>query len=836
GVALGVGVLVAIDLANESAVESFRRSVDDVAGSAQLEVRGNGVGMPGDTFAKVARHPGITAIEPVISGDVTFSGSASTTESLLLLGVDLLGTGDPKGNTIREISFSLHEDLVFQDLLTNSDNIILTERFARRHGLSLGDRVELVAAGFPGMYTIAGVIGAGSIADTLDGNLAVVDLAVADIMLRRRGLLDRIEIRLAEGLDVDRVAEELAATLGGGLVVERPQARSARVDNMVAAFRFNLRALGHISILVGAFLVYNTMSIAVLRRRPVIGTVRALGVSRGAVRLVFLLEGALMGIAGSVLGIIGGVVTAGLLLRPVSEAISINFVQIHGASLVVGWGVLFQAVTLGVGGALVAALGPASDAASTPPANSMRRGSGEVAGSAVPWKSILVGLILALAGMAILSREPRPGLPVAGYLASTFIIGAFAFWSRPFLALISSLAHRPASRFFGAEGLVAVAATRAAIGRSSIAISGLLVSVAMTISVTVMVASFRVTVTSWMEQVLVADLYISPAAAGSGADGPTMPAEFAHRISSLDGVEAVDPFRTWTATIDGQSVRIGSGDFRVPRFTSEDSRGRPMQDVLALARERQGAVVSEAFANKHGREEGDLLVLPTPSGPRELEIIAVYTDYSSEQGYVIFDRNLYNEWFGDELINSVAVYLGADADRDGMRSAIRAIAHEMEGVPGVVIRSNDELRGFALEAFDRTFAVTHILKVIAILVSVLGVTTTLLAQVVDRRQELSTLRYLGATRRRIGKIIVLETGLIIKAGLILGLPSGLIMSWILTRFIMLESFGWTIAFVIPWLLVAQVCVIIFVGSLLAGILPAREAMRSSGDSSSGLGR
>lgn len=261
-----------------------------------------------------------------------------------------------------------------------------------------------------------------------------------------------------------------------------------------------------------------------------------------------------------------------------------------------------------------------------------------------------------------------------------------------------------------------------------------------------------------------------------------------------------------------------------------------MQDVLALAREERGAVVSEAFSNKQGLGEGDVITIPTPAGARDLKIIAVYTDYSSEQGYVIFDRQLYDEWFGDNLLNSVAVYLDGSVDRDALRGSIRSIATEMEGVPGVVIRSNDELRGFALEAFDQTFAVTHILKVIAILVSILGVTTTLLAQVVDRRQEMATLRYLGATSRRVGRIIGIETGLIIKAGLILGLPAGLILSWILTRFIMLESFGWTIAFAIPWVVVAQVCVIIFLGSLLAGVLPAREAMRSPAESTAGLSR
>lgn len=621
GVALGVGVLVAIDLANESAVESFRNTVNDVAGEAQLEVRGNGIGLPGPTFSRVARHPSIKAIEPIISGEVSFQRQDNgTTVTLMLLGVDLLGSGDPVGNSIRDIQFILTEGIELTDLLRRPDLLLFTERFARRHGIAPGDRVTLHAAGFPGVYQVGGLLGDGTFADTLDGNLVLGDLAVADVILRRRGLLDRLDLKLVDGADVDKVAGEIHAYLGEAFVVERPQSRSARVDNMLAAFRFNLRALGHISILVGAFLVYNTMSIAVVRRRAVIGTVRALGVGRKAIRGVFLLEGVLIGLLGTAVGILGGVLAAGFLLNPVSEAISINFVQIHQAGLHVGKSVLIQALILGVGGATLAALGPANEAASTPPANTMRRGSDEVAADQLPWGIITVGGVLFLIGMVLLSREPRPGLPLSGYLASTFLIGAFSCWSRPCLGVVSALARRPFSLFFRVEGLLAVSSTRSALGRSSVAISGLLVSVAMTIAVTVMVASFRGTVTSWMEQVLVADLYISAATGNPGGEGTTMPLEFATRIGALEGVSMVDPFRTWVATINDLPVRLGSGDFRVPRFTSIDKRGRPMQEVLALARANRSAVASEAFSMKQGLGEGDLVHIPTPGGLMKVRI------------------------------------------------------------------------------------------------------------------------------------------------------------------------------------------------------------------------
>lgn len=838
GIALGVGVLAAIDLANESAVESFRSTVEDVAGSAQLEVRGNGIGLPPETVARVAAVPGVAGLSPLITGDFLFPApeDGTATETLTLLGVDLLRSGEPEDRPVRDIRFSLLEGLAIQDFLTRDDLLILTERFARRHSLEPGDAAQFHFAGLPRRMVVGGVVDAGPFADALNGNVAVVDISVADILLRRGGLLDRIDVMAEEGADTEALAARLAALPGPSLLVERPRARSARVDGMLAAFRFNLRALGHISILAGAFLVFNTMSISVLRRRPVIGTLRAMGVRKGEIRGVFLLEGALFGLAGSILGMAGGMVAAGFLLHPLSEAISINFVRVRPSGIIVNTSILMQALFLGVGGSLLAALLPASEAANTPPANTMRRGTEEQGAARWPWRPLVGGLLLALLALPLLLREPRAGLPIGGYIASVLLVGGFAFWARPILALVCTALRRPWALIFGAEGLLAVAATRASLARSTVAVCGLLVSIAMTISVTVMVSSFRTTVTSWMEQVLTADFYIAPIAGGADVRTEPMPPGIAARIAALPGVAAVDPFRSWEATLNGLPVRIGSGDFTVPRFTSRSRDGRPMPQALGQARENRAAIVSEAFAMKQGLGRGDVISLPTPRGDRALPIEAVYTDYSSEQGFVIFDRGLLLEWFDDHRIDSVTVHLEPGADRAALRAAIGRIAADDDDIPPLSIQANEELRASALSAFDRTFAVTNVLKIIAILVSILGVTTTLLSQVLDRRHEISTLRHLGAWRARIARLILLETVLIVLTGILLGIPAGLMLSWILTRVIMLESFGWTIEFAIPWLLTIQTALIIFLGSLVAAVLPAREAIRNGGVGSSASGR
>ncbi len=827
GVALGVAVLVAIDLANESAVASFRRTVDSVAGSAVLTVRGNTAGIPGPAIATIAATGGVTAAAPLIEDNAVYTPPDSeAAESLLLLGVDFLRTTERLDEAVRDLEFELEEGRDIASLVTTTDALIFTRRFLEKHGLALGGGVELAIAGRSRVYTIAGVIDGGSIVDSVDGNVVVTDVGVADVLLQRGGTVDRVDLVLEEGVTVDEVAARLEERLPPSLVVERPETRGERVQEMIAAFRFNLRALGHISIVVGAFLVYNAMSIAVVRRRTAIGTLRAMGVSRGVIRGVFLLEGALVGLAGSAIGILVGSLMALAMLQPVSDAISINFFDARGVTLALSPGILLTALLVGVGGSVIAAAGPAREASSTPPANTMRRGTLEAA-PARQGLNLAVGAVAAAVGIALVLREHRVGLPVNGYLASICFIVAFVAFARPALAASAVMARGVYTRLFGPEGLLAVSSTQASLGRASVAICGLMISVAMVISVSVMVTSFRQTVIGWMEQVLVADLYITAEGSARAGDGIPLPVGLAERIGDLPGVDAVDPFRRQSILLNGRPTNIGAGDLRVVRSGSRSLDGRPMQEVLRETAANREVVVSEAFALKQGVERGDILAIPTPHGPLELRINAVYRDFSSEQGYAIMDRSVYTEHFGETPLASIAVYLAPDADVEAVRAAIVDLQARVPATPLLGIRANTDLRRFALEAFDRTFAITYVLQVIAIVVAILGVITTLLAQILDRRHEMATLRYIGATRGRIGRTIVLESGLIGLVGLALGVANGLVLSYILTRVIMLESFGWTIGFEIPWGLVAGVAVGVYAVTLAAGILPAREAARAS---------
>lgn len=831
GVALGVAVLVAIEMANASAVASFRGALSDVAGRASLTVRGNGGGVPPEFIARLASAPGVRAASPLITDDVVFTPKNGTpAESLVLVGADLLMTSEHSGDPVRDLRFDVAPGTSYTEFITNPNVLVMTRAFADRHALRVGDSVTLSIAGRAHTATIGGLLSGGNFATAFDGNVIVTDIGIADALLRRGGLVDRIDITLDEGADPEEVASALEKLVTPDIMIERPETRGKRVDDMLAAFRFNLAALGHVSLLVGAFLIYNTMSIAVVRRRPAIGTLRALGASRMIVRSVFLLEGAITGLIGGVLGIVSGIGLAKAILAPMSEAISINFVRTEGSQLLIEPRFLVIALLLGIATAVLAAFGPAQEAAATPPANTMRRGS-MGSGRGTLGAMVAVGAAMLAGAGALLMREPRSGIPIEGYAAATLAVLAFVVWSRPGLALATRMLRGPFTRYFGAEGLLAVTGTQGALKRASVAIGGLLMSLAMCVSVVVMVSSFRTTVVTWMEQVLLADLYVAAASNDVATRPPALTAEFAEAVSAIPGVAGADSFRARRIVYNGREAWLAAGRFDLARFSNLDLKGRDAATVLAGARANEEVIVSEAFARKNNVNEGDMLTFPISGGTATRRVASIYFDYSTEQGFIVMDRSLYLKFFDDALVDSVALYLEPGANRRAIIDEMNRLSATLANMPAVTVRANDELRAFAIGAFDRTFRLTWALQIIAIIVAVLGVTTTLLAQILDRKHEVTTLRYIGAAKRRVARIVLLEASLIGGVGVIFGVVAGLALSWILTNVIMLQSFGWTIHYEVAWWGVGRAAVIVFAATLAAGVLSSREASRGTGDSS-----
>jgi putative ABC transport system permease protein len=798
-VALGVAVVIAIDLAGDAAAGSFRSSLETLRGDAALEITATG-GVDENLLPALAELPYPLTFRPRIE---TFARIEESKLTVPLIGLDLLseelrGTAQPQRENF--------EDALAPDAVWVSASL----------GWSPGYRFRMTLNDRPGEFRVAG---------TLPGrdHFLVMDIAAAQHALGREGLVDRIDVKLprtGESRDWTAILREV---LPAGVSLEAAGAQTDSNRRMLAAFRWNLRVLSYVSLVVGAFLIYNTIAVSVVRRRAEIGVLRAIGATRAQVRLLFLAEAALFGLLGALLGIPLGRLMAeaavGLLGRTVSEL----YVSSAPAPIELTPAAILQGIVIAVGAALASAFAPAREASLVPPVEAMARGQREYHARLHSRRNALLAIAIAAAALYAATLGPVDGKPLYGYLACFLLILASALAIPAITKAASRLLAGIARALLGAEGLLAARGLSASLSRTSILAGALSTAVAMMASVGIMVGSFRETVTAWMDAQLRADLYLAPAAATGAGRFAVMSPEVADTIARLPEVADVDRFRLYEIRFRGLPALLGAGQTAIVSkygriaLMDASSRGR----VISQLPTGDYAIVSEPFANKHSVRTGDRIPLRLGARDVVLTVLGVYYDYSNERGYVIIDRKTLLRHLPDESLSSLAVYLkpGVKLD-DGRRAVERAIAGR-----DLRLSSNRMLRREALNVFDRTFAITWALEAVAILVAVLGVAGALLALVIDRRRELSLLRFLGASASQIRRLILAESALLGLLANAIGLVLGSALSLILIRVINKQSFGWTIQFHWPVALLAAALTGIYAATLLAALWPAREALR-----------
>lgn len=818
GVALGMSVVVAIRLANASTIDSFNQSVQSLSGAATIQIRKDAGGLDENLLRTVLLHPGVRTALPILEQTVAVRGRED--DDLTLLGVDLLSD-----SALRAYAYSGYSgdetDAVIESL-ADPRAIFLTERYAAALGLRAGDSTTLLIGSRPETVNIALLLRNEGPAAAYGGRIAVMDMAAAQFVLRRFGELDRIDVAHDETrISAPDLIESLQAALPPGVIVERPEMRTERAETMMATFRMNCNALAGVALLVGAFLIYNSVSISVVRRRQDIGTLRSLGARRGAIRAVFLAEGAILGALGSLFGLALGCVLAQSIVGLVSRAVGYHYVRTEAGEAVLTLAETVLALVLGVAVAVAAALAPAFEASRTEPASVARRGAGQRSRRRRTRNLLLTGVALLVTAAVCWRLPPVLGLPLFGFLSGGLILTGFALLSLPGIALVNGLLRGPMARLFGAEGALASAGITGSPGRIAVAVCGLMVGFALVSSISIMIHSFRDTVDIWLEQMIRADVYVGPPSQGAAARDGALDPEIAAILSRLDGVEAIDPFRARDVLYQGRRITVGGGDLRV--FASRARLVLVEGDLETALDEclNNGAVlVSEPLANFAGLRRGDTLHVPTPRGPHPMRVAGVYYEYSSTLGYVNMDRSVFLGLYEDAALSSVSLYLRPGTSPAGVRdAALSALGPRHQ----VRIYLNRELRNEALRVFDETFRVTTALEIIAILVSVLGVAATLSAVTADRRDEIVTLRFLGASRRQIARMVLCESLLLGLAGVILGLAAGGLLSLLLIEVINKQSFGWTIQFHPPVGLVVQLTVLVLAATLISGWFPARRA-------------
>src|SRR5580658_7079006 len=812
-VTLGVAVVLAIDLAGTAATGSFRASMETLAGDNDLEIVASG-GVPDTVVGALAALPYSIRISPRIEDSAVVAG---TQQTIPLIGLDLVAEGSSASDAAISMpswneSFAPAEAAMHS--LQNPDNIwvgaSLVKKAGDQLGLLINDQVR--------EFTIRGVY-----PDSNGSESAIVmDIAAAQRALNRFGRVDRILLKVPEVPSLAEWQQRVRAALPVGVELRAQGTGTDENRRMLAAFRWNLRLLSYIALIVGAFLIYNTISVSVVRRRPETGIVRALGASRSAVLAAFIGEAAFFGLAGAALGLPVGRVMASGAVKLMAATVESLYVSSRPGSIELSvWSVLL-AFVIGVGVAIVSAYSPAREASLVSPVEAMARGRREymtrVYKSRDLWLALILGILAAAA-----SRVPAiEGKPVFGYLAAVLLVVASALAIPAFTDAFISLFSRWLGKTLGVEALLAAQSLSASLRRTSVLVGALSTAIAMMTSVGIMVGSFRETVLIWMNDRLPADLYLRPAGAPAPDRHPTVSLELADKISKIPGVRGVDRLRAYEISFDGLPATLASVDLSALRSDHHSNffSGRPTEQVLSQIRDADAVLVSEPFTYKHHVRAGDTITLALGAARPTFRVADVYYDYGSERGSILMDRQTMLRYLPDPAPSNLAIYVAPESSAETVREEITQAAAGYR----VLLFSNRDLRTEAIRIFDRTFAITYALEAVAVIVAVMGIAGALLALVIDRRRELGLLRFLGASAGQVRKQILVEAGLLGLLANFAGLALGFALSLILIYVINKQSFGWTIRFHWPVAVLLLAISVVYVATVLAGLYPAQVAV------------
>jgi putative ABC transport system permease protein len=800
GIGLGVAVYVGVALANDSARRAFELSANAVLGNTTHQLLPLDARLPESIYADLVLGHGFRYATPVIEAELAVAGSGQG--SWQLLGIDVLraprfGTGGPDTASLSSVAA----------LLTSPGAVLIPEALAHELAVVPGDRFEFEIEGRRATAQVAGIL---SPAGQFGGaRVVIADIATAQDWIDAMGYISRIDLILDDA--------QAATVAGIGIpdtVLVPAAARDRSFIQLRDAFYVNLTALSLLALFVGVFLVFTTLSFAVVQRRAALGVYRALGVSRRELTSALLAEAALMGGIATVVGLGLGHFLAGQLIGLVLNTVDdLSFraeLQAVPPSPLVYW----QGLLLGLGASVAAGLAPALDAASTAPVAVMSRAALEQRSQRTRVRAAVLALACLGAALVVLALSRAALLPA---FAALFLALSGAALLVPQGTRWLMRAFEPAaSRLLGLPGALAVRSVVASLSRTGTATAALAVAFATVIGVSTMTASFRHSFDVWLDQTLLADIYLTDPD-GTGA----LQAPLIESLAEMTGVAGMSRMRI-------RRLPTPEGDIELraqapgPRGWGLDVIQPDPEPALAALAAGQGVLVNEPFAFRRDLRPGESLTLPGPAGPVTLPIAGIYRDYSVGGNAVLIALARYRELWKDPDLSGIGLYLAAGTDPD---TAAQAVAQIAAAAPGLVTRSTLAIKQRSLQVFDRTFRITDVLRSLAGVVAFLGMLSALLAIQLERARELAVLRALGLSPANMRLLILAQTGLLGLAAGLLALPIGLGLAALLIFVINQRSFGWSMDLVVtPGPLLAGLTLAVC-AALLAGLYPAFSAVR-----------
>ena len=712
--------------------------------------------------------------------------------------------------------------------LTEPNSLFLSQDVAEQNNIESGQELTLLIGAREEKVKVVGLLApSNDLSRRALDSLLLADIATAQELLQQTGRLSHIDLILLDPAMISSKAEEdaalklVGALLPPGVGIERASQRTATIEQLTAAFELNLTALSLLALVVGMFLIYNTITFSVVQRRSVLGTLRAIGVTRREIFALILSEALLMGIIGSLFGMGLGILLGRGAVRLITQTINDLYFVVNVEGIEIDYLTLLKGALIGTTCALLSAIPPAWEAAGVRPVVALRRSTIESGVNRIlPWLS-LTAVGVGILGVVLLFISPRSiTLSFAGLFA---IIIAFVTVTPLITLQIMKAISRPLARL-GILGRMAPRDIVRALSRTSVAIAALMVAVSVIVGVSVMIGSFRNTVITWLSATLQADIYISPPNISANRSQAPLDPAVAEQIASFQDIERVATARNVNATSPDL------GQVQLVAASEDVSRGnRPFkwvegnqEEAWARMKTEGGVLVSEPFAFHHQIERGDTITLLTDRGERTFPVLGVYYDYASEQGSVLISYTIYKQLYDDPYISSVAAYVTPGTDVDVLVNQLRAF---FAGQESLIIRSNVGLRTTVLEVFERAFAITGALQILATIVAFIGVLSALMALQLERARELGTLRAVGMTQRQLWGLTMLETGLMGSTAGLWAMPTGFALALVLIYVINRRSFGWTLQLQLNPTDFLEAFAVALIAALLAGIYPAVRMSR-----------
>ncbi len=817
GVALGVATLVGITAINRSVMGAFRTTIDTIAGKADLTISGSDSGFDEAVLEKVRAIPGVAHAAGMLTVIAPMPGDSG--ESLYVMGVDFLDDGFFRSyqGADRDVG-AINDDLEF---LNSTDRMLVSEKFANARHLKAGDAFKLQTADGVKEFVVHGVLKDSGAMTAFGGSVGVMFFASAQEGFSRGRTFDRIDVAADPSVGWETVRDRIQKELGPTLEVDRPDRRGGSVETMLRSFQLGLNLGSAVALLVGIFLVYNTISIQVVQRRREVGTLRALGATKGRIRWLFALEAAVLGLAGSAVGLPLGVAVGKAAVAGVAESVSSLYVRVNATEVTVGAFEIGLGLALGVFGSVFAALRPAFVASSVAPVEALRKGTAIGTGAAQlrSWPTAIAVVLLVLAWPVTFIPPPVENLALGAYLSIFFILMAMTLLSPLVLRAVNAPLRVPGEGLFGIAGRLAADNFARAPVRTAVPVSALAIGVGMAISIAGFIGSFQLSTIRWIEQAIPADLFVTSSSKLAGTRNQPMKPELAAELAALPDVKAVDQTRLYKHDVLGLRVYVVSVDFSVYGL-----RAKPvvLEGSIPTLEERRAGVVtiSENFALRRNLKPGMSFPMMTPTGEHQYKVGGVILDYTSDQGTIVIDRSVFTRDFADDRVDSFHVYVNQPQAIESVRAAITAKYGQQYNL---YVLSNAELKAEALRMVDDAFAITTAMEIVAVALALLGVVNTLLAAVIDRTREIGLLRAVGADRRHITQLITSEAGIIGLVGGAMGLALGGVTGFIITHVVGVQATGWDFPFVFPWPLALQMLVTATVCAIVAGVYPARRA-------------